>query len=56
MLVFKLDNWYDLAEEYPPNQHKLASNWENYWQAIASSESVIDWAFKVYVIDRNSCQ
>ena len=27
-----------------------------YIQAIACSESVLDWAFQVYVIDHNSCQ
>lgn len=35
---------------------KLSSNWKDYSQAIACSESVLDWAVKVYIIDRNSCQ
>ncbi|AFZ37703.1 hypothetical protein Sta7437_4230 [Stanieria cyanosphaera PCC 7437] len=35
---------------------KLSSNWKEHWQAIICSESILDWAFKVYVIDRNSCQ
>lgn len=35
---------------------RLSSNWKSYRSAIACSESVLDWAFKVYVIDRNSCQ
>ena len=35
---------------------KLSSDWKHYLQAISCSESVLDWAFKVYVIDRNSCQ
>ena len=35
---------------------KLSSHSRDYLQAIACSESVLDWAFKVYVIDRNSCQ
>ena len=35
---------------------KLSFNAQDYWQAIACSESVLDWAFKVYVIDRTSCQ
>ena len=35
---------------------KLSSDWNHYLQAISCSESVLDWAFKVYVIDRNSCQ
>lgn len=35
---------------------KLSANSKDYWQAIACSESVLDWAFLVYVRDRNSCQ
>lgn len=35
---------------------KLSDNNGEYMQAIACSESVLEWAFKVYVIDRNSCQ
>jgi hypothetical protein len=35
---------------------KLSPCWKDYWQAISCSESVLDWAFKVYIIDRNSCQ
>jgi hypothetical protein len=35
---------------------KLSCYWEDYCQAIFCSESVLDWAFKVYLIDRNSCQ
>ena len=34
----------------------LPFDWKDYLQAISCSESVLDWAFKVYVIDRNSCQ
>ena len=35
---------------------KLSTNWKDYSLAIACSESVLDWAVKVYIIDRNSCQ
>lgn len=35
---------------------KLFYYWKDYLQAILCSESILDWAFKVYVIDRNSCQ
>ena len=35
---------------------KLSSKWQDYYMAIACSESALDWAFKVYVMDRNSCQ
>ena len=35
---------------------KLSPHAGEYWQAIACSESVLDWAVRVYVIDRNSCQ
>lgn len=34
----------------------LTPDRQNYLKAIACSESVLDWAFKVYVIDHNSCQ
>ncbi|MBE9047536.1 hypothetical protein IQ255_24560 [Pleurocapsales cyanobacterium LEGE 10410] len=37
-------------------QSKLSPHAEEYWQAIACSESVLDWAVQVYLIDRNSCQ
>lgn len=35
---------------------KLSPHAGEYWQAIACSESLLDWAVRVYVIDRNSCQ
>lgn len=35
---------------------QLSSKSREYLHAIACSESVLDWAFKVYAIDRNSCQ
>lgn len=35
---------------------KLASDWRDYLKAILCLESVLDWAFKVYVIDNDSCQ
>ena len=35
---------------------KLSYSWKDYWQAILCSESVLDWAFKVYIIERRSCQ
>ena len=35
---------------------KLSAKDRDYLQAIACSESVLDWAYKVYVIDHNSCQ
>lgn len=34
----------------------LTPDRQSYLQAISCSESVLDWAFKVYIIDRNSCQ
>jgi hypothetical protein len=35
---------------------KISKQWQDYWQAIACSESILDWAFKVYIIDKNSCR
>lgn len=35
---------------------KSCPAWQNYLRAIDCSESVIDWAFKTYIIDKNSCQ
>ncbi len=52
-IVHKLHYYFDLIRF---KYLKLSSDWKDYLQAIACSESVLDWAFKVYVIDRNSCQ
>lgn len=35
---------------------QLSPNAQEYSRAIACSESVLNWAFQVYVRDRNSCQ
>jgi hypothetical protein len=35
---------------------KFSRRAQDYWQAIACSESILDWAFKVYIIDKNSCR
>lgn len=67
LLVFELDDLYDCIEQYPPSQNRLGDIKTAMiflmpdhnpigLQAIACSESVLDWAFQVYVIDRNSCQ
>ncbi len=52
-LVHKLHYYfYQIRFKY----RQLSTKNKECLQAIACSESVLDWAFKVYVIDRNSCQ
>lgn len=52
-LVHKLHYYFYLIKY---RYLKLSVHWQDYWLAIACSESVLDWAFQVYVRDRNSCQ
>ena len=52
-VIHKLRYYFYLAKY---KYFRLSANSQDYWQAIACSESVLDWAFLVYVRDRNSCQ
>lgn len=52
-VIHKLRYYFYLAKY---KYLRLSANSQDYWQAIACSESVLDWAFRVYVRDRNSCQ
>ncbi len=35
---------------------KLTPKWQDYLTSVYCAESILAWAYKVYVIDRNSCQ